>query len=210
MHIQQARIFYGQVCPWWPFPLKRWQPGLLGHCVSPLDWERRWLSASICSALVTLWNAYFCRLWFNVFIRRFFLQYNGVWVCNNFIFMFWLPIVWKSMKRRQYLWHWIPRSSMLLPTSSRRPGWPVLCLTQHAGWVVYIVPSKLFVSSNCCLICLPKWKRKEQLSNLLSQHLLQVRNLERAYFKMWNLHCLGQKPQHFKVAENDLEFPYDR
>lgn len=37
-----------------------------------------------------------------------------------------------------------------------------------------------------------------------------VRNLERAYFKMWNLHCSGQKPQHFKVAENDLEFPYDR
>ncbi|KAM1468639.1 hypothetical protein ACFX2I_033577 [Malus domestica] len=37
-----------------------------------------------------------------------------------------------------------------------------------------------------------------------------VRNLERSYFKMWNLHCSGQKPQHFKVTENDLEFPYDR
>ncbi|PRQ41628.1 putative protein O-GlcNAc transferase [Rosa chinensis] len=37
-----------------------------------------------------------------------------------------------------------------------------------------------------------------------------VRNLERAYFKMWNLHCSGQRPQHFKVAENDLDFPYDR
>ncbi|XP_022719001.1 probable UDP-N-acetylglucosamine--peptide N-acetylglucosaminyltransferase SEC isoform X2 [Durio zibethinus] len=37
-----------------------------------------------------------------------------------------------------------------------------------------------------------------------------VRNLERSYFKMWNLYCSGQQPQHFKVAENDLEFPYDR
>ncbi|PKA54868.1 putative UDP-N-acetylglucosamine--peptide N-acetylglucosaminyltransferase SEC [Apostasia shenzhenica] len=37
-----------------------------------------------------------------------------------------------------------------------------------------------------------------------------VRNLERAYFRMWNLHCSGSKPQHFKVEEDDSEFPYDR
>ncbi|KAJ6422697.1 hypothetical protein OIU84_027630 [Salix udensis] len=37
-----------------------------------------------------------------------------------------------------------------------------------------------------------------------------VRNLERAYFKMWNIHCSGQQPHHFKVAENDFDFPYDR
>ncbi|KAJ4721143.1 Tetratricopeptide repeat (TPR)-like superfamily protein [Melia azedarach] len=37
-----------------------------------------------------------------------------------------------------------------------------------------------------------------------------VRNLERSYLKMWNLHCSGQKPQHFKVTENDVDFPYDR
>ncbi|KAL9162279.1 hypothetical protein ABFS82_07G079400 [Erythranthe guttata] len=37
-----------------------------------------------------------------------------------------------------------------------------------------------------------------------------VRNLERSYFKMWNMQCAGQNPQHFKVAENDMEFPYDR
>ncbi|KAK9288296.1 hypothetical protein L1049_016747 [Liquidambar formosana] len=36
-----------------------------------------------------------------------------------------------------------------------------------------------------------------------------VRNLERAYFKMWNLHCSGQHPQPFKVIENDSEFPYN-
>lgn len=37
-----------------------------------------------------------------------------------------------------------------------------------------------------------------------------VRNLERGYFKMWNLYCSGHHPQHFKVAEDDIEFPYDR
>ncbi|XP_044499771.1 probable UDP-N-acetylglucosamine--peptide N-acetylglucosaminyltransferase SEC [Mangifera indica] len=37
-----------------------------------------------------------------------------------------------------------------------------------------------------------------------------VKNLERSYFKMWNLHCSGQKPQHFKVTENDLDFPCDK
>ncbi|KAG2726328.1 hypothetical protein I3843_01G103100 [Carya illinoinensis] len=36
-----------------------------------------------------------------------------------------------------------------------------------------------------------------------------VRNLERAYFKMWNLYCSGH-PQPFKVTENDTEFPTDR
>ncbi|XP_022761810.1 probable UDP-N-acetylglucosamine--peptide N-acetylglucosaminyltransferase SEC isoform X3 [Durio zibethinus] len=37
-----------------------------------------------------------------------------------------------------------------------------------------------------------------------------VRNLERAYFKMWNLYCSGQQPQPFRVTENNQEFPYDR
>uniref|UniRef100_A0A1D1YG38 protein O-GlcNAc transferase n=1 Tax=Anthurium amnicola TaxID=1678845 RepID=A0A1D1YG38_9ARAE len=37
-----------------------------------------------------------------------------------------------------------------------------------------------------------------------------VRNLERAYFKMWNLYCSDGHPQPFKVTENDSDFPYDR
>ncbi|KAL5542799.1 hypothetical protein UlMin_010509 [Ulmus minor] len=37
-----------------------------------------------------------------------------------------------------------------------------------------------------------------------------VRNLERSYYKMWNLNCSGQQPQPFKVTENDAEFPYNR
>ncbi|XP_022848769.1 probable UDP-N-acetylglucosamine--peptide N-acetylglucosaminyltransferase SEC [Olea europaea var. sylvestris] len=37
-----------------------------------------------------------------------------------------------------------------------------------------------------------------------------VRNLERAYFKMWSLYSSGQHPEPFKVTENNSEFPYDR
>lgn len=37
-----------------------------------------------------------------------------------------------------------------------------------------------------------------------------VKNLERAFFKMWNLYCTGQHPQPFKVTENDSDFPLDR
>ncbi|KAH9618304.1 hypothetical protein KSS87_011384, partial [Heliosperma pusillum] len=37
-----------------------------------------------------------------------------------------------------------------------------------------------------------------------------VKNLERAYMKMWNLYCSGQNPQPFKVTENVLDFPCDK
>ncbi|KAM3366949.1 hypothetical protein ACQJBY_015935 [Aegilops geniculata] len=37
-----------------------------------------------------------------------------------------------------------------------------------------------------------------------------VRNLDRAYFKMWNIYCSGRHPEPFKVKEDDSEFPYDR
>ncbi|KAH9315388.1 hypothetical protein KI387_024015 [Taxus chinensis] len=37
-----------------------------------------------------------------------------------------------------------------------------------------------------------------------------VRNLERAYSKMWKLYCSEGHPQPFNVTENDNDFPYDR
>ncbi|CAN1233806.1 Probable UDP-N-acetylglucosamine--peptide N-acetylglucosaminyltransferase SEC, partial [Linum perenne] len=37
-----------------------------------------------------------------------------------------------------------------------------------------------------------------------------VKNLDRAYFKMWSIYCAGKEPNHFKVTENDSDFPYDR
>ncbi|CAD6235356.1 unnamed protein product [Miscanthus lutarioriparius] len=36
-----------------------------------------------------------------------------------------------------------------------------------------------------------------------------VRNLERAYLRMWHLYCSGSRPQHFKVVEDDTQFPFD-
>ncbi|XP_006647294.3 probable UDP-N-acetylglucosamine--peptide N-acetylglucosaminyltransferase SEC [Oryza brachyantha] len=37
-----------------------------------------------------------------------------------------------------------------------------------------------------------------------------VRNLERAYYKMWNLYCSSRHREPFKVREDDTEFPFDR
>ncbi|KAG7580623.1 Tetratricopeptide repeat-containing domain [Arabidopsis suecica] len=57
---------------------------------------------------------------------------------------------------------------------------------------------------------LTKELRASRLTCPLFDTMRWVKNLERSYFKMWNLHCSGQQPQHFKVLENDLEFPHDR
>ncbi|KAF6166421.1 hypothetical protein GIB67_034972 [Kingdonia uniflora] len=37
-----------------------------------------------------------------------------------------------------------------------------------------------------------------------------VRNLERAYFKMWDIYCTENHPRPFKVTEIDAEFPFNR
>ncbi|XP_010413233.1 PREDICTED: probable UDP-N-acetylglucosamine--peptide N-acetylglucosaminyltransferase SEC isoform X1 [Camelina sativa] len=60
------------------------------------------------------------------------------------------------------------------------------------------------------LEALTKELKATRLTCPLFDTMRWVKNLERSYFKMWNLHCSGQQPQHFKVLENDLEFPYDR
>ncbi|KAK3162826.1 hypothetical protein QOZ80_1BG0094300 [Eleusine coracana subsp. coracana] len=36
-----------------------------------------------------------------------------------------------------------------------------------------------------------------------------VKNLERAYLKMWHIHCTSNHPHHFKVVEDDAQFPCD-
>ncbi|XP_033146558.1 probable UDP-N-acetylglucosamine--peptide N-acetylglucosaminyltransferase SEC isoform X2 [Brassica rapa] len=60
------------------------------------------------------------------------------------------------------------------------------------------------------LQALTKELRASRLTCPLFDTMRWVKNLERSYFKMWNLHCSGQKPQHFKVVEKDMEFPHDR
>ncbi|KAL3692262.1 hypothetical protein R1sor_005913 [Riccia sorocarpa] len=52
--------------------------------------------------------------------------------------------------------------------------------------------------------------RANRLTSPLFDTARWVRNLERCYFRMWQLYCKGSHPQPFKVLENDVEFPYDR
>ncbi|KAH8974053.1 hypothetical protein BDL97_01G081800 [Sphagnum fallax] len=52
--------------------------------------------------------------------------------------------------------------------------------------------------------------RSARLSCPLFDTTRWVQNLERAYFKMWNLYCSGSHPQPFKVHEDDAEFPFDQ
>ncbi|KAH9562585.1 hypothetical protein CY35_05G079500 [Sphagnum magellanicum] len=52
--------------------------------------------------------------------------------------------------------------------------------------------------------------RSGRLSCPLFDTTRWVQNLERAYFKMWNLYCSGSHPQPFKVHEDNVEFPCDQ
>jgi protein O-GlcNAc transferase len=52
--------------------------------------------------------------------------------------------------------------------------------------------------------------RSARLSCPLFDTTRWVQNLERAYFKMWNLYCSGSHPQPFKVREDNVEFPFDQ
>jgi protein O-GlcNAc transferase len=52
--------------------------------------------------------------------------------------------------------------------------------------------------------------RSGRLSCPLFDTTRWVQNLERAYFKMWNLYCSGSHPQPFKVHEDNVEFPFDQ
>ncbi|GJM85031.1 hypothetical protein PR202_ga00759 [Eleusine coracana subsp. coracana] len=52
--------------------------------------------------------------------------------------------------------------------------------------------------------------RRSALADLFLDTYVFVHNLERAYYKMWNLYCSGRHPEPFKVKEDDIEFPFDR
>jgi len=66
----------------------------------------------------------------------------------------------------------------------------------------WVILSWSFLFCNYNVFCMYEGQR---FNLLFSQ--MQVRNLDRAYFKMWSIHCSGQQPHHFKVAENDFDFP---
>ncbi|XP_059448437.1 probable UDP-N-acetylglucosamine--peptide N-acetylglucosaminyltransferase SEC [Corylus avellana] len=114
------------------------------------------------------------------------------------------------------LWAGLPMVTLPLEKMATRVAGS-LCLATGVGKEM-IVSSMKEYEEKAVSLALNRPKLQELTNRLKAARLTcplfdtarWVRNLERAYFKMWNLYCSGQHPQPFKVAENDVEFPYDR
>ncbi|RYR52712.1 hypothetical protein Ahy_A06g027599 isoform B [Arachis hypogaea] len=114
------------------------------------------------------------------------------------------------------LWAGLPMITLPLEKMATRVAGS-LCLATGLGEEM-IVPSMKEYEERAVSLALSRPKLQALTNKLKSVRMTcplfdtarWVRNLERGYFKMWNLHCSGQRPQHFKVTENDLEYPYDR
>ncbi|XP_021982886.1 probable UDP-N-acetylglucosamine--peptide N-acetylglucosaminyltransferase SEC isoform X2 [Helianthus annuus] len=114
------------------------------------------------------------------------------------------------------LWAGLPMVTLTLEKMATRVAGSI-CLATGVGEDM-IVNSMKEYEDRAVYLALNRSKLQE-LTNKLKLSLLScplfdtsrwVKNLERSYFKMWNLHCSGQQPQHFKVTENDSKYPYDR
>ena len=88
-----------------------------------------------------------------------------------------------------------------------------LLLNDHIK-IIFLTRAICFYIFSTCFFLYAGKKLYEYLSSRLIfcfvYVYIQVKNLERAYFKMWNLYCTGKHPQPFKVLENDSEFPFDQ
>ncbi|KAL8201676.1 hypothetical protein R6Q57_010823 [Mikania cordata] len=113
------------------------------------------------------------------------------------------------------LWAGLPMVTLPLEKMATRVAGS-LCLATGVGEDM-IVNSMKEYEDRAVYLALNRSKLQE-LTNKLKLSRLScplfdtsrwVKNLERSYFKMWNLHCSGQQPQHFKVTENDSEYPCD-
>ncbi|KAL7615458.1 hypothetical protein Lser_V15G06221 [Lactuca serriola] len=114
------------------------------------------------------------------------------------------------------LWAGLPMVTLPLEKMATRVAGS-LCLATGVGEEM-IVNSMKEYEERAVYLALNRSKLEELKSKLKLSRLTcplfdtsrWVKNLERAYFKMWNVHCLGEQPQHLKVVENDTEYPYDR
>ncbi|KAG1331547.1 putative UDP-N-acetylglucosamine--peptide N-acetylglucosaminyltransferase SEC [Cocos nucifera] len=114
------------------------------------------------------------------------------------------------------LWAGLPMITLPLEKMATRVAGS-LCLATGAGEEMIVSSMKEYEDKAVALA--QNSSKLEALTNKLKEARMTcplfdtrrwVWNMERAYFKMWNLHCSGQHPQPFKVTENDNEFPYDR
>ncbi|KAJ8755499.1 hypothetical protein K2173_019297 [Erythroxylum novogranatense] len=114
------------------------------------------------------------------------------------------------------LWAGLPMVTLPLEKMATRVAGS-LCLATGLGEEM-IVSSLKEYEERAVTLALDRAKLQDLTNRLKAARLTcplfdtarWVRNLERAYFKMWNLCCSGHHPQHFKVTENDSEFPYDK
>ncbi|KAL9436545.1 hypothetical protein AB3S75_022569 [Citrus x aurantiifolia] len=114
------------------------------------------------------------------------------------------------------LWAGLPMITLPLEKMATRVAGS-LCLATGLGEEM-IVNSMKEYEERAVSLALDRQKLQALTSKLKSVRMTcplfdtarWVKNLERSYFKMWSLHCSGQKPQHFTVTENDLDFPCDR
>ncbi|CAI9762202.1 unnamed protein product [Fraxinus pennsylvanica] len=114
------------------------------------------------------------------------------------------------------LWAGLPMVTLPLEKMATRVAGS-LCLATGVGEEM-IASSMKDYEEKAVSLALNRTKLQDLTNRLKSARLTcplfdtarWVRNLERSYFKMWNLYCSSQHPQPFKVTESDSEFPYDR
>ncbi|KAJ0612395.1 putative protein O-GlcNAc transferase [Helianthus annuus] len=113
------------------------------------------------------------------------------------------------------LWAGLPMVTLPLEKMATRVAGS-LCLATGVGEEMIVNSMQEYEDKAVSLALNPA--KLQDLTNRLKQSRLScplfdtsrwVTNLERAYLKMWNLYCAGQQPQHFKVKEDDSEYPYD-
>lgn len=113
------------------------------------------------------------------------------------------------------LWAGLPMVTLPLEKMATRVAGS-LCLATGVGEEMIVSSTKEY-EEKAVSLALNRPKLQDLTNRLKAARLTcplfdtvrWVRNLERSYFKMWNLYCSGQHPQPFKVSENDVEFPYD-
>ncbi|WOL01401.1 putative UDP-N-acetylglucosamine--peptide N-acetylglucosaminyltransferase SEC [Canna indica] len=114
------------------------------------------------------------------------------------------------------LWAGVPMITLPLEKMATRVAGS-LCLATGVGEEMIVSSMKEYEEKAVALAQNPL--KLQALTNKLKEARMTcplfdtsrwVKNLERAYFKMWDLYCSGLHPQPFKVTENDDEFPYDQ
>ncbi|KAH0635088.1 hypothetical protein KY284_037874 [Solanum tuberosum] len=135
--------------------------------------------------------------------------------CKRIPVYWFMPLCNAHTTGTDVLWAGLPMITLPLEKMATRVAGS-LCLATGLGDEMIVSSMKEYEKVVFLALNRPKLKdltnrlKAVRMSCPLFDTARWVRNLERSYFKMWNLYCSGQHPQHFKVIENDAEFPFDR